>query len=150
MVFLKIRSTKTQRAITISQINNMLTELQIYRNREFLKDLRANTKKAKHTMREADGSRCCLCVALDTAERLGYVNINNESTTETPPCDMADFYGWPSYNVPLGPKNIGAAGHNDGSWEDENVPEKTHQEIADLFVEKFPELKDAVVAGSRP
>ena len=116
-----------------------MTPTQIERNREFLKDLRTNPWKAKEQMRDDNGGRCCLCVALDTALRLGYRPANHEHLEDCenyPPHSMGAFFGWPSRDPCL--SGTCAVRHNDG----DTVQEKTHKEIADLFEREFPEIKE--------
>ena len=109
--------------------------IQIERNREFLKDLRANPKKSKSRMRNAEGGRCCLCVALDTANRLG-ADLPTDSVFY-PPAALAEFYGWTCEDPHIAGReasklNYGVCGR-----------EYSHAEIADAFEETFPELKEA-------
>ena len=71
-----------------------LTPKQIERGRAFLVDLRANEKKAVGQMRDDNGGRCCLCVALDTGIRLGCeVDYSqwNEDSDGVPPSVIADL-----------------------------------------------------------
>lgn len=112
-----------------------MTQTQIERNREFIKDLRANKLKAIGRMRDENGGRCCLCVAYDTAQRLG-AGLPAASCL-TPPQQMAEFYGWPCLNPIL--RGRYASDHNDGDCS--HTPELTHCEIADLFEQTFPEIK---------
>lgn len=103
---------------------------QITRNQHFIAELRANQYKAKNTMRDSKGGRCCLCVALDTAIKDGFV-CNSQHYEIFPPATLANWYGWPSYDPVLGSHH--AADHNDGV----RVSEKTHDEIAELFQKEF-------------
>lgn len=117
-----------------------LTPEQIERNREFLKDLRANEKKAIGTMRTSDGSgRCCLCVALESANRLG-AGLPDIPGMRLPPNDLYPYYGWPSelWLSWKGTEGM-ALSFNDGTGD---RPELTHAEIADAFEETFPELRE--------
>jgi hypothetical protein len=117
-----------------------MTAEQIERNRAFLADLRANPKKATCEMLDLDGGRCCLCVAYDTAQRLGAglqaVKLEEEGL---PPCGIEIFYGWPSKNPELRyeGRRATASAMNDGVC----FKELTHAQIADAFEETFPELK---------
>jgi len=120
-----------------------MTPEQIERNRAFIRDLRANEKKAMGTMRTPDGGRCCMCVAYDTALTLGG-EFKGALTGCLPPADMSEFYGWPRNAMgnanPLldyGKMTETAANFNDGS----DCPELTHAEIADAFEATFPEIK---------
>ncbi len=126
-------------------MNNNLTPEQIENGREFLKDLRANQYKATGEMRSQydytdqevpDGgvARCCLCVAYDTAQRLGADLPEDDG--EVPPPEICAFYGWEIENPCL--DGVSAAVWNDGTNGREM---KTHAEIADLFEEEFPQLK---------
>ncbi len=115
-----------------------MTPEQIERNRQFLRDLRANPRKAKGKMHDREGGRCCLCVALNTAVSLGLeLRDPIEMYTSLPPRNMGAFYGWGVSNPHLGVNRLKAAQHNDGK----GTPELSHPEIADLFEETFPELK---------
>jgi len=118
--------------------DTIMTPQQIERNREFLKDLRANEKKAKSVMRDDNGGRCCLCVAYDTAQRLG-ANLPDHSLC-LPPLELADFYGWPRCAPYLSTGNgvEPVTFLNDGTA---GAAEHTHAEIADAFEQTFPELK---------
>jgi len=110
-----------------------MTKAQKTRNREFLKDLRANEKKAIGKMRSARGGRCCLCVAFDTACRLGFKSYDKSWDYEAlPPEEMASFYGWPSRNPEL--DGHLASEHNDGGC---GTPRKSHKAIADLLEKQF-------------
>ena len=114
-----------------------MTPEQIERNRQFIKDLRANEKKAINSMRNSDGGRCCLCVALDTACDLGFDSgYEKECYKNYPPGHIAKFYGWPTAN-PIISGISNAANVNDR-------PESTHAQIADMFEETFPEIKVVV------
>jgi hypothetical protein len=118
-----------------------MTKEQIERNREFLKDLRANPLKAVGTMRNSEESRCCLCVAMDTAVRLGMPlsEQEEEEATMVPPQCVADFYGWPDFNPTIGSgNNINSAAR----WNDmgEGIT-YSHCKIAEKFEETWPELK---------
>lgn len=119
---------------------NILTPEQIKRNKAFIKDLRANPKKAIGQMRDNDGGRCCLCVALDTALAMGFQKYEYERRVNSdiyPPPSMAKWYGWPSEDPHLG--NNQASVYNDGG---SCIPELSHSEIADRFEEAFPEIKE--------
>jgi len=120
-----------------------MTQEQIERNRVFLADLRANEKKATRRMRDNEGGRCCMCVAFDTAEKLGATFVEL-GTDVLPPADMSEFYGWERNRMGncnpalvLSGERHTAANLNDG-WE---TPELTHAEIADAFEATFPELR---------
>lgn len=118
-----------------------MTPIQIERNREFLKDLRANQLKAAGTMRNLEGGRCCLCVAMDTAIKLGMPIIQQEleEAVQVPPFCVANFYGWPDTNPLIGSgKNTSSAAR----WNDMGEGMTySHSEIADKFEETWPELK---------
>lgn len=112
-----------------NQMSTQFTPEQIERNREFLKDLRANPNKAVRKMRDHDGGRCCLGVAYDTAQRLG--GMLPKSDRSYPPYEIADFYGWGDRDPRINSVPISIL--NDGDY--------THCQIADAFEETFPELK---------
>src|SRR5688572_5006055 len=117
-----------------------LTPEQIERGREFLKDLRANKLKAKATMRDSSGGRCCLCVALDTAARMGAEFNKSRDGDMYPPYEIAEWYGWETRNPILGSRlfqDRRASDLNDG----DRGPELSHCEIADAFELEFPQLK---------
>jgi hypothetical protein len=122
-----------------------MTPEQIERNREFLKDLRANQKKVRKCMRSSGGGRCCLAVALDSAIAQGYQCPETWGDRAfLPPDDMAeDFYGWPGRSPMLiGPD--GVTKHHADGWNDgKDCQELSHAEIADAFERTFPELKQA-------
>ncbi len=113
-----------------------MTPTQIERNREFLKDLRENPHKAFGQLRDAEGGRCCLGVALDTAVRLGFPapkdHLSTCNTVVLPPVEMAEFYGWIQRNPVLGRHSLTV--YNDGGA-DSRAPQPalTHKEIADLI-----------------
>lgn len=122
-----------------------MTPEQIERNRAFIRDLRANKRKAKHKMRAANGARCCMCVAYDTAKRLGAKLPDHDASL--PPIEVGIFFGWPKRKDKLRETNpklrVGkvvraASSLNDG---DDGAPELTHAEIADAFEATFPEIK---------
>jgi hypothetical protein len=126
-------------------MNNNLTPEQIENGREFLKDLRDNQYKATGEMRshvdynsetvpDGEVARCCLCVAYDTAQRLGAGLPNDDG--ELPPPEICEVYGWEQENPFLA--GAQAAVWNDGT---NGRDMKTHAEIADLFEEEFPQLK---------
>jgi hypothetical protein len=118
-----------------------MTEEHIQRNRAFLADLRANPLKAAGSMRNPNGGRCCLCVAMDTAVRLGMPILKQEleDATQVPPECVATFYGWPNANPLIGE---GLVNGSAARLNDEGKGEKySHTQIADLFEETFPELK---------
>lgn len=116
-----------------------MTEIQRERNREFIKDLRANQRKAFGRMRGTTGGRCCLCVALDTAVRLGFPppkdHLKAADSVVVPPVEMAEFYGWQQCNPVVGGYHLSV--HNDGGAC--GAP-KSHKEIADLLEEHLPEI----------
>lgn len=118
-----------------------LTVEQVKRGREFMIDLRANEKKAVGVMRERDGSRCCLAVAVDTANRMG-AELPLESST-TPPEEICEWYGWsltaPYLKHPDLDDTRDATAFNDGL---DDIEPHTHKEIADLFELTYPQLKD--------
>ncbi len=102
-----------------------MTPEQIERNRQFLRDLRANPRKAKGCMRDKEGGRCCLQVAVDTVEKL---------TGRTGGiCELSTFFDWrvENWTTNLIKRNDGIQGFT----------ELSHPEIADLFEDTFPELK---------
>ncbi len=111
-----------------------LTEEQIERGREFLKDLRANEVKAVGQMRDGN-ARCCLCVAYDTAKKLGAYLAPIKDDDGHPPEAIECFYGWEDVNPWL--VSGTATAHNDG----DGIAIRTHAEIADLFEQEFPQLK---------
>ena len=117
-----------------------MTQEQIENNRAFVKALRENKKKAKGVLYGSDGGRCCLGVAFDVAKERGFVNPDTYSPSFCPPKTMASFYGWncEEYSNPL-LGGIHATEHNDGV---NKTPEKTHKEIADLFEQEYPEIKE--------
>ena len=120
-----------------------LTEEQVVRGKAFVEALRNNKKKATGEMRNGFGGRCCLCVALDTALDMGFEPpICADQFEYLPPKQMGDFYGWEDLNPNIMGKN--ATNHNDGQYEEGNqiYAPKSHAEIADLFEEEFPQLKD--------
>lgn len=118
-----------------------MTAEQIERNRAFLADLRANPKKTIHRMRDGSGGRCCLCVAYDTAQRLGAELP--EITCQLPPEEMADFYGWPVELDDSDPrlKHGGTIAYASTFNDGDGGNELTHAQIADAFEETFPELR---------
>jgi len=109
-----------------------LTPMQRERMVEFLKDLRANTKQAIKEMRSADGGRCCLCVAYDTAQRLGAC-LPAIKDNQLPPSEIAEFYGWKTPNpmLRISPSTLSACASmlNDRGT--------CHAEIADLFEKEY-------------
>lgn len=118
-----------------------MTPEQIERNRAFIRDLRANPKKAKQKMRDSDGGRCCLCVAYDTAQAMG-AGLP-DCNRFWPPDEIANFYGWPSREPILEyeGRRRRASQFNDGSDGATSFQELTHAEIADAFEATFPEIK---------
>ena len=118
-----------------------MTKAQIQRNREFLKDLRKNRKKARGQLRDEDGGRCCLGVACDTAKRLG-LDLKVNDWDGVPPDEVGMFFGWPDVNPTLkvpGTTPRPAAMINDANGTD--FPKTSHKRIADLFELTFPKLK---------
>lgn len=114
-----------------------LTPEQIQRGKEFLKDLRANPVKATGTMRDPEtGGRCCMCVAYDTAQRLGADLSSLDDVYGLPPDEISSFYGWHDNNPIINGDK--AAVWNDGV----RVDEKSHIEIAAMFEQEFPQLKE--------
>lgn len=85
-------------------------ELFIFRNLEFAKDLRGNTKKKRHDMRCGD-ARCCLAVAEDTALRLGIQDYVVDPQGITPHPALFLFFGWPTM------ASAGLPGFSDDTWE---------------------------------
>ena len=118
-----------------------MTPIQIERNRVFLADLRANPVKAVGSMRNPNGGRCCLCVALDTAVKLGMPILKQEleDAIQVPPACVATFYGWENVNPMIGTgKNTWSAAR----WNDMGEGSTySHCEIANKFEETWPELK---------
>jgi hypothetical protein len=118
-----------------------MTPEQITRNQIFLEDLRANSLKTTGQMRDDEGGRCCLCVALDTAIKLGYKRPPRYACDILPPDDINDFYGWEGIDPLIGAdRKYCASSYNDGISEDGMVEMKTHKQIADLFEEAYPEV----------
>jgi hypothetical protein len=117
-----------------------MTKKQIERNREFLKDLRKNRKKAKGALHK-DGGHCCLGVACNTAKRLG-LEFDDTGCCVAPP-DVRKFYGWkdenPDLKTPWG-EDRSAAALNDG-FEKLGIKPMSHKRIADCFEATFPKLK---------
>lgn len=116
--------------------------------------LEKNPLKATKLMRESDGSRCCLCVMMDTmvsiAERDGIELILEGDSLEDygyPPRMMGDFYGLPramhttsinatQFDFPLG--GARASVHNDGlDYISGPISEKTHAEIAAMIRKEY-------------
>lgn len=131
-----------------------MTLEQIEHGKAFMKALRENEKKATGMMRNADGGRCCLCVALDVAVERGYdpdglSRRNFSDLNMVPPPDMGEFYGWGHVSNPrlIDDNNIeaDAAPFNDGREQTDEyiiaIGERTHKEIADIFENTFPEYK---------
>lgn len=115
------------------QLPELMTPEQIERNKAFLADLRANDgKEARKRMRIGE-RRCCLCVAYDTAQRLGAGLPPHDALS--PPREMAFFYGWEDSSPYL--TNEQGKEQSAADWNDSNL---SHSQIADLFERNlFPE-----------
>ena len=108
-----------------------------FRNLEWAKDLRANPAKARLQMRDGFGGRCCLCVARDTAIRLG-LGLNEIAPEFVPEDDVRLFFGWGD-GVTQSPEMDGvfAAIWNDGSYTLDIEP-MNHARIAMLVEAEIP------------
>ena len=69
-----------------------------YRNRLWAKALRENKRKARRTMKDLHGGRCCLRVAEDVAIECG-VEIKLRKS-KLPSYKVSCFFGWGAFNVP--------------------------------------------------
>jgi len=110
-----------------------LTPAQIKRNRLFVTALRMNKKKARNTMRNDKGGRCCLCVAYDVAQANGAKLPKLPDGSSFPPPHIGNWYGWDSYDPVLGRMGRTASEYNDGS---DNAA-ISHRKIAALFESKY-------------
>ena len=118
-----------------------MTKKQIERNREFLKDLRKNRKKARAKLADDKGGRCCLGVACNTAKRLG-LHVEEEDGNGVPPPGVAKFFGWDDVNpllkIPIHePHSAAVINDSNGNI----IPIFSHKQIANLFEATFPQLK---------
>lgn len=105
-----------------------------------VKALRRNKKKAKNIMRDSEGGRCCLCVLANSAAYSCGLPKRAFEGTGFPLEDLSKIFGVTSIHMGGANQNdikIGeyaASDYNDGENE---LPEKTHKEIADLLTKEY-------------
>lgn len=96
--------------------------------------LRRNKKKARGTMRDNEGGRCCLCVLADSAERICGYKKGDFASGAYPIIDLGLIFGVKSTTFNDILVSGGKAGNfNDGAGE----REKTHKEIASMLKEEY-------------
>lgn len=100
------------------------------RNQAWADALRLNPKKATGFMRDKEGGRCCLAVAVDVAKDFGFPAFTE--TSFFPSAGVYQFFGWDSPDPLLGFNN--ASHLNDGN---KFTKELSHKEIANLVEKEF-------------
>lgn len=102
------------------------------------KALEANKRKARKTMKDGHGGRCCLQVAQDVAKSCGVV-MNVDKYSLLPTRETARFFGWENTNPIIASKTQYKTASDINDYEvynkrDTGLP---HKEIAKLVRETF-------------
>lgn len=123
---------------------NPTEQQRIYRNGLWAKALEANKRKARRSMRDGHGGRCCLQVAEDVAIECGLTIERSMSSDFEPPEQVAKFFGWDDTDPTLshtdeygGDYETDASQLNDCFYFSNKSLGMPHKEIAKIVRENF-------------
>ncbi len=124
---------------------NPTEQQRIYRNGLWAKALEANKRKARESMRDGHGGRCCLQVAEDVAIECGLDIKRSDYSAEYPSHEVGLFFGW--YNTKGYTTNnprlsyeedsISASELNDNEYHNGKSKGLPHKEIAKIVRKNF-------------
>ncbi len=113
-----------------------------YRNRLWALELLKNKRKARETMRDGHGGRCCLAVAEDVARSICGKDFKQGDETY-PSRDTQAFFGWDCKDpyLTIDGEEYRASYCNDGGIFSENKKIRhkglSHAQVAELVVNTF-------------